>query len=111
MNKEIQTSRKLNINTACGSKTISFKLTIFIDRSKIDNFHAYSTVYALVITAISSIIYVASYFFSPDSDSSSHVEDTKHQVFGQRDSSEKCRSFHDAKCSVAASITRPLVSL
>jgi hypothetical protein len=38
------------MNTARGSKTISFEIRIFIARSKTDNSHAYSTAYSIVIT-------------------------------------------------------------
>jgi len=38
------------MDTARGSKTIPFEIRLFTDRYKTDNFHAYSTVYSIVIT-------------------------------------------------------------
>jgi hypothetical protein len=38
------------MNTARASKTIPFEIRISIDRSKTDNFRAYSAVYLIVIT-------------------------------------------------------------
>ena len=44
--------QKLSMNTARGNEVIPFKIKIFTDPSTVDNFHAYNTVYAIVITAI-----------------------------------------------------------